>query len=333
MMASVSPVLSIAATAGGGLDSSMATPEEEVGVVGVAAKSTSNNSSSADTAAHIVSLFRKTAASSHALIEAFSYRLQSIMLSFLSFEVDDVALFIPTAENGKIWLAFNSGCPHYYLSVESLDAFLTNKKASQRRLVHIVGRIIFIQDFVATSDCNPYNVQLGTVYHVCTVRQLLKTETVESMRRSRMNAVKAGSSFASAVGSTVNKGQQQIVSASTRAAAAAGTPGRKQSGGTSNSRAAGAAVLLGEATSSVATVEASPNNNNNTAMNTSTMGAFVCDDNISSSSSRNSSSSATNTNVNMTSSQVAAIVHSPTSTGVSSSQQYNQQPKAQSGKF
>jgi hypothetical protein len=38
-------------------------------------------------------------------------------LSFLSFQDGDIALFMPAfLDNRRIWMAFNSGCPHYYLS-------------------------------------------------------------------------------------------------------------------------------------------------------------------------------------------------------------------------
>lgn len=43
-------------------------------------------------------------------------------LSFLNFQIGDIALFMPAiSDNRRVWMAFNSGCPNYYLSQVSLS--------------------------------------------------------------------------------------------------------------------------------------------------------------------------------------------------------------------
>lgn len=52
------------------------------------------------------------------LVEAVAKKTQHPMLALMDFKVGDVALFMPafTASNKRIWMAFNSGYPHRFLS-------------------------------------------------------------------------------------------------------------------------------------------------------------------------------------------------------------------------
>jgi hypothetical protein len=52
----------------------------------------------------------------------------SFKISFRSFNYDDVALFLPTSVPGsdaqRVYLAFHHGCPHRFLSEESISSFM-----------------------------------------------------------------------------------------------------------------------------------------------------------------------------------------------------------------
>lgn len=51
-------------------------------------------------------------------------------ISFRLFDVNDLALFLPTSAPGsdaqRVYLAFHLGCPHRFLSEESISSFSTN---------------------------------------------------------------------------------------------------------------------------------------------------------------------------------------------------------------
>jgi hypothetical protein len=51
----------------------------------------------------------------------------SFKISFRSFTVNDLALFLPTSAPGsdsqRVYLAFHLGCPHRFLSAESISSF------------------------------------------------------------------------------------------------------------------------------------------------------------------------------------------------------------------
>lgn len=51
----------------------------------------------------------------------------SFKISFRSFSVNDLALFLPTSAPGsdaqRVYLAFHLGCPHRFLSEESISSF------------------------------------------------------------------------------------------------------------------------------------------------------------------------------------------------------------------
>ena len=94
-------------------------------------------------------------------------------ISFRSFAVGDVALFLPTggAENHKAYLAFHHGAPHRYLDPTSIDAI---RKAHQRYPDFILGRITRAEprDVSNNPDSNPYRLPIGTVFHVLAVESL-----------------------------------------------------------------------------------------------------------------------------------------------------------------
>lgn len=89
-------------------------------------------------------------------------------ISHTSFQVGDVGLFMPTGrsrEGKRIYLAFHSGCPHRYLSPDSISGTPD----------FVLGRIVFQEEFVAgaiDTDKNPFGLQVGTKYWVLTAEAL-----------------------------------------------------------------------------------------------------------------------------------------------------------------
>ncbi|CAI5703162.1 unnamed protein product [Peronospora effusa] len=97
----------------------------------------------------------------------------SFKISFRSFSVDDLALFLPTSAPGsdaqRVYLAFHLGCPHRFLSEESISSFSND---GQRYPDYVVGRIVLIDEQTATEGNNPYALHLGTMFYVLTVASL-----------------------------------------------------------------------------------------------------------------------------------------------------------------
>ncbi|KAF0687476.1 Aste57867_20785 [Aphanomyces stellatus] len=94
-------------------------------------------------------------------------RLEEVLgICYKSFPLGGVALFVPTPLGD--YIAFHEGCPHYYLSAESIQA----AKRDDRKPIYVLGCLVFIEDFEATESANPYQLRPGTLYHVCTVTAL-----------------------------------------------------------------------------------------------------------------------------------------------------------------
>ncbi|KAK1945095.1 Autophagy-related protein 11 [Phytophthora citrophthora] len=93
----------------------------------------------------------------------------SFKISFRSFNVNDLALFLPTSAPGsdaqRVYLAFHLGCPHRFLSEESISSFSND---GQRYPDYVVGRIVLIDEQTATEGNNPYALHLGTTFYVLT---------------------------------------------------------------------------------------------------------------------------------------------------------------------
>ena len=86
--------------------------------------------------------------------------------------MNDLALFLPTAApgmDGRVYLAFHLGCPHRYLSEESISSF---QEGETRYRDYILGKIVFIDEHVADDEFNPYNLNFGTTFYVLTVAKL-----------------------------------------------------------------------------------------------------------------------------------------------------------------
>eukprot|EP00742_Colponemidia_sp_Colp-10_P003782 GILJ01004026.1.p1 GENE.GILJ01004026.1~~GILJ01004026.1.p1 ORF type:complete len:920 (+),score=179.97 GILJ01004026.1:118-2877(+) len=92
--------------------------------------------------------------------------VSSKKISCTRFEVDDIALFFPTPRGD--YLAFNRGCPHRYLSAESVQTFLQQHEFSRD---YILGQIVEMESFRAAEEPgrNPFNLVVGTEFYVLTV--------------------------------------------------------------------------------------------------------------------------------------------------------------------
>lgn len=90
-------------------------------------------------------------------------------ISFMEFNVGDVALFLPTSQKGenRVYLAFHSKCPHHYLSHESLESLRAN---GGKFPDFILGKIVYIEELCAgephDTSANPYGLQPGTIFRV-----------------------------------------------------------------------------------------------------------------------------------------------------------------------
>lgn len=101
--------------------------------------------------------------------------LQSLRdrISFREFSAGDVALFFPMmpsptapAPQRRLYVAFNERAPHHFLSEESTSAFRASGGVYPS---FIIGRIVEVATEVATQASNPYQLALGTTFHVLTV--------------------------------------------------------------------------------------------------------------------------------------------------------------------
>jgi len=89
-------------------------------------------------------------------------------ISHSSFNIGDVALFMPTGRSGT-YLAFHTNCPHRYLSTECIDGTPN----------FVLGRIVLQEEHVAgeaTACNNPHGLVKGTKFWVLTV-EVLKVPT------------------------------------------------------------------------------------------------------------------------------------------------------------
>ncbi len=89
-------------------------------------------------------------------------------ISHSSFEVGDVALFMPTGigSGGKrTYVAFHSSCPHRFLSTDSIEG----------KPDYVLGRIVYQEELVAGpvgTDTNPHSLIAGTKFWILTVEVL-----------------------------------------------------------------------------------------------------------------------------------------------------------------
>eukprot|EP00557_Chaetoceros_sp_GSL56_P002317 CAMPEP_0176503220 /NCGR_PEP_ID=MMETSP0200_2-20121128/15243_1 /TAXON_ID=947934 /ORGANISM="Chaetoceros sp., Strain GSL56" /LENGTH=844 /DNA_ID=CAMNT_0017902489 /DNA_START=274 /DNA_END=2808 /DNA_ORIENTATION=- len=89
-------------------------------------------------------------------------------ISHSSFQVGDVALFMPTGKKvsgRKTYLAFHSNCPHRYLSTDNIES----------NPDYVLGRIIHQEELIAGAlgtDKNPHGLRVGTKFWILTVEVL-----------------------------------------------------------------------------------------------------------------------------------------------------------------
>ncbi|KUF95598.1 Multidrug resistance protein ABC superfamily [Phytophthora nicotianae] len=98
------------------------------------------------------------------LMESEQDANDSFKISFRSFSVNDLALFLPTSAPGsdaqRVYLAFHLGCPHRFLSEESISSFSND---GQRYPDYVVGRIVLIDEQTATEGNNPLQEHISKV--------------------------------------------------------------------------------------------------------------------------------------------------------------------------
>ena len=117
-------------------------------------------------------------------------------ISYREFHVNCIALFMPLSPKRDIYMAFNSRCPHHYLSEESLQSLIRNHEQQQQqrqqrvgssgttgsasaRLDFIIGRVVFIEGQVATSG-NAYGLAAGSKYTLLHVEEVNDKEPSQS---------------------------------------------------------------------------------------------------------------------------------------------------------
>jgi hypothetical protein len=89
-------------------------------------------------------------------------------ISHSSFQVGDVALFMPTGKKvggRKTYLAFHSNCPHRYLSTDNIES----------NPDYVLGRILHQEELIAGAlgtDKNPHGLRVGTKFWILTVEVL-----------------------------------------------------------------------------------------------------------------------------------------------------------------
>ncbi|CAN0105425.1 unnamed protein product [Ectocarpus sp. 13 AM-2016] len=73
------------------------------------------------------------------------------------------------SSGGPVFLAFHVNCPNRYLSEESIN---NAREALGVSPAYILGRIILVEQHVASEEPNPYNVAPNTVYYVLTAENV-----------------------------------------------------------------------------------------------------------------------------------------------------------------
>lgn len=116
------------------------------------------------------------------------------VITFMDFQVGDVALFMPAfVNNARVWMAFNSGYPYRFLSEvrifpslciilttsqKSLAVFLKKARGKEQR-ASIIGKITHIEANIAAEDTvSEYNIPLGTRYYICHATPLYRHKVI-----------------------------------------------------------------------------------------------------------------------------------------------------------
>jgi len=109
-------------------------------------------------------------------------------ISYREFPVGCVALFMPLSPKRDVYMAFNSRCPHHYLSEESLVSLVRSHEQRQQlrrpgssggpgaRLDFIIGRVVFAEGQVADAG-NVYGLAVGSKYTVLYVEEVAEQNT------------------------------------------------------------------------------------------------------------------------------------------------------------
>jgi hypothetical protein len=95
---------------------------------------------------------------------------------------------MPLSPKRDVYMAFNSRCPHHYLSEESLVSLVRSHEQRQQlrrpgssggpgaRLDFIIGRVVFVEGQVADAG-NVYGLAVGSKYTVLYVEEVAEQNT------------------------------------------------------------------------------------------------------------------------------------------------------------
>jgi len=89
------------------------------------------------------------------------------LLAVSDFKDQDLVCFVYISATG-FYEAFNMDTPNYYLSEESLELFVDEKRRKQ----HIFGQVVYISPGISEAGANPYNLPVGTPYFMVTITRI-----------------------------------------------------------------------------------------------------------------------------------------------------------------
>jgi hypothetical protein len=166
-------------------------------------------------------------------------------ISFRNFKVGDIALFMhEDIKDEDTFMAFHMGCPCWYLNKQSVREFRDSerrrrekRKLKQKEFGFVLGRIIYIEQELATAESNPFQLQLGTVFY---------TMEVEEVRRERSSSLSHTGSAQSVLTNTASANAAAPAGVSQLGAATYARDAR-DSGKAGGAGAAGAAGAAGGA--------------------------------------------------------------------------------------
>lgn len=126
---------------------------------------------------------RGALSAAQSLYLALGDRLLHPLLAMSGFRAGDIALFMPADPQRRIWMAFNSNAPHYFLPPDILAVFL---RRSARR-PSIIARLLCVTRRVAGqgegegegeggAEGAYFGLQDGTEYFLCDAEPLYKSK-------------------------------------------------------------------------------------------------------------------------------------------------------------
>lgn len=94
------------------------------------------------------------------------------LISWQTFPVGALALFVPWRKNKDCFVAYNHRAPYNFLDAKCIADF-------ESRSI-LLGRITMVQECVATVQDNPYNLKVDTSFKVLTARPGVSSDGTQS---------------------------------------------------------------------------------------------------------------------------------------------------------